>query len=211
MFRALGARPFSFALRFLLTFLLLLAVWRFISPFYARAMAVTGQGLLRTVSLLPPGSRLEARENRVWVFRPVTRADGTSAMAGINVLDEAIYFNLVILLSLIVATPSLRWSAMAGASAIGLAVLALLHLSDLYVKLKWTAIFPGLRLSGVIPDVASPLTLKVFEWLYAFFSLFGFGLFPVVIWIGVVSLWWDRGRTKANLNLEEQGRGIGNP
>lgn len=204
MFRALAARPVSFALRFLLTFLLLLAVWRFISPFYARAMAVAGQGLLRAVSLLPTGSRLEARENRVWIFRPVTKTDGTSAMAGINVLDEATYFNLVILLSLIVATTFLSWSAMAGASAIGLAILALLHLSDLYVKLKWTAIFPGLRLSGVVPEVASPLTLKTFEWLYAFFSLFGFGLFPIVIWVGVVNLWWDRGRTKANPKREGQ-------
>ncbi len=129
----------------------------------------------------------------MWIFRPVTKTDGTRATVGINVLDEATYFNLLILLSLIVATPSLRWQAKAAASAVGLAALWVLHLSDLYVKLKWTAIHPSLRLMGVVPEAASTLTLKTFEWLYAFYSVIGFGLFPILVWIGVVTLWWPRG------------------
>lgn len=188
MFRALAARPLPFILRFSLTFLLLLALWPVISPYYARAMAVTGQTLLKTLALLPPEGHLEVRENRVWVFRPVSRIDGTQATAGVNVLDEGTYFNLVILLALIVATPTLDWKAGGAASVLGLATLGLLHLSDLYVKLRWTAIFPGLQRSGLIPEVVSPLTLKAFEWLYAFYSVIGFGLFPILAWIGVVSL-----------------------
>jgi hypothetical protein len=35
--------------------------------------------------------------------------------------------------------------------------------------------------------------LRIYEWLYAFFSVIGFGLFPILVWIGVVSLWWPRG------------------
>ena len=192
MLKALAAKVLPFSIWFLLTFAALLALWRFISPLYAEAMAVTGQRVLETVSLLSQGSRLVARDNRVWVARPVTRTDGTAATAGINVLDEATYFNLVILLSLIVATPALSWRRKGLASLVGLAVLAVLHLLDLYVKLKWTAIYPGLRMSGIMPEPASPITLKTFEWLYAFFSVIGFGLFPIVIWIGVVSLWTAR-------------------
>lgn len=175
-----------------MTFLLLFALWPVVSPFYARAMAATGQAVLKAVALLPPEGRLETRDNRVWVFRPVTRNDGTTATAGINVLDEGTYFNLVILLALIAATPSLRWKAAAGATVTGLAILSLTHLSDLYVKLRWTAIFPGLRASGVVPDAASPLVLKTFEWLFAFYSVIGFGLFPILIWIGVAWLWMGR-------------------
>ncbi len=189
MLKALASRVLPFSIWFLLTFVALLALWRFISPFYAEAMAVTGQQVLSTLSLISRESRLVARDNRVWVVRPVTKVDGTSATAGLNVLDEGTYFNLVILLSLIVATPGLSWRRKGLASLISFAMLAVLHLLDLYVKLKWTAIYPGLRLSGVIPEPASPITLKTFEWTFAFFSVIGFGLFPIVIWIGVVSLW----------------------
>ena len=188
MFRALAARLLPFVLRFSLTFLLLFALWPVVSPYYARAMAVTGQALLKTLALMPPEGHLEVRENRVWVFRPVRRSDGTQATAGVNVLDEGTYFNLVILLALVAATPTLDWKGKGTASGLGLAILGLLHLSDLYVKLRWTAIFPDLRSSGVIPEAASPLVLKTYEWLYAFYSVIGFGLFPILVWIGVVSL-----------------------
>lgn len=208
MFRALAARLFRSALWFFLTFLLLLALWPLISPLYARATAAAGGAILRSISLLPPGGRLEARENRVWIVRPVTKLDGTRATARINVLDEGIYFNLVILLSLIVATPFLSWSAKGRASVIGLAILWLLHLSDLYVKLKWTAIYPGLRLAGVLPEAASPITVKTFEWLYAFYSVIAFGLFPLVVWLGVVSIWWNRAGIGAHPLQQGQGQGM---
>lgn len=188
MFKALAARLFPFLLRFSLTFLLLLALWPVVSPYYGRAMAATGQTIFRTLALLPPEARLEMRENKVWVIRRVTRSDGTAATAGVNVLDEGTYFNLVILLALITATPTLNWKARGAASVIGLAILGLLHLSDLYVKLRWTAVFPGLHGSGLIPEAASPLTVALFEWLYAFYSVIGFGLFPILIWIGAISL-----------------------
>lgn len=193
MFATLAARLLPFAARFLLTFLLLLALWPLASPLYARAMAAAGGAVLDTVSLLPPGSHLEARDRRVWIFRPVTKVDGSPGMAGINVLDDSTYFNFVLLASLIAATPSLGWPGKAKAFALGGALLAFLHLADLYVKLRWTAIFPGLRLHGVVPEAASPATVKSYEWLYAFFSVIGFGLFPILVWVGVMSLWWARG------------------
>ncbi len=192
MFATVAARLLPFAARFTLTFLLLLVIWPFVSPLYARTMAAAGGKLLNTVSLLPSGSHLEVRDRRVWIFRPVTKVDGSRGLAGVNVLDDATYFNCVLLASLIVATPSLRWSATAKALGLGLALLASLHLADLYVKLKWTAIYPGLRLYGVVPEAASPATVKLYEWLYAFFSVIGFGLFPILVWIGVVGVWWPR-------------------
>ena len=204
MFRVLAAKLLPFAIRFLVTFLLLLILWPVVSPFYARAMAASGQALLRTISLLPRGSRLEARQNRVWILRPVTKIDGTRAMAGINVLDEGTYFNLVILISLVVATPSLRWWKKGVVAATGLAMLWLLHLADLYVKMKWTAVHPGLRQSGVIPEAASPIVLKIFEWLFAFFSVIGFGLFPILVWLGVTWLWLKRGVAGANSASERR-------
>jgi len=192
LFATVAARLLPFAARFTLTFLLLLVLWPFVSPLYARTMATAGGKLLVTVSLLPSGSHLEVRDRRVWIFRPVTKVDGSRGVASVNVLDDATYFNCVLLASLIVATPSLRWSATAKALGLGLALLASLHFADLYVKLKWTAIYPGLRLYGVVPEAASPATVKLYEWLYAFFSVIGFGLFPILVWIGVVGLWWPR-------------------
>lgn len=193
MFATLAANLRSFAVRFLLTFLLLLFLWPLASPVYARAMAALGNSLLGAASLMPPASHLEARDRRVWIFRPVTKVDGTPGMAGVNVLDDSTYFNFVLLTSLIAATPSLGWIRKAKTLLLGAGLLAFLHLADLLVKLKWTAIHPSLRLRGVVPDAASPATLKLFEWLYAFFSVIGFGLFPILVWLGVVSLWWPRG------------------
>lgn len=192
MFAALASRLFPFAARFLVTFVLLLAIWPFVSPLYARATAAAGGTVLKALALLPTGSHLEARDRRVWMFRPVTKVDGSRGMAGVNVLDDTTFVNLLLLPSLIVATPSLGWMNRAKALGLGAGLLWLLHLADLYVKLKWISIFPGLSLHGVVPDAASPATLKLFEWLYAFFSVIGFGLFPILVWIGVVSLCWRR-------------------
>lgn len=193
MFDILAARLWSFAGRFLVTFALLVTLWPLVSPIYARAVASLGGPLLNATSLSPPGSRLEARNRRVWIFRPVTKVDGSLGMAGVNVLDDATYFNFVLLVSLIAATPSLGLGGKAKAFCLGAGILALLHLADLVVKLRWTAIYPGLRLHGIIPEAASPVVLKSYEWLYALFSVLGFGLFPILVWIGVVSLWWPRG------------------
>jgi hypothetical protein len=190
LFAALATSLLRFAARFLLIFLLLLALWPFVSGLYARATAAAGGTVLRAVSLLPTGSHLEARDRRVWIFRPVTKVDGSRGMAGVNVLDDATFFNSLLLASLIVATPSLGWASRLKALCLGGALLWFTHLADLYVKLKWIAIYPGLRQHGVVPDPASPATLTIFEWLYAFFSLLGFGLFPILIWIAVVGLWW---------------------
>ncbi len=183
--------------RFIVAFLLLLACWRAISPWYASAIAAGAGRLLHALSLIPPGSRLEARDQRVWIFRPVTKIDGSPGMAGVNVLDDATYFNAVLLASLIAATPALRWATKAKALGLGVGLLASLHLADLYVKLKWTAISPALPRLGVTPEAASLATVKLYEWLYAFFSIMGFGLFPILVWIGAVSLWWPRGKKEA--------------
>jgi len=188
----LAAKLLPFAGRFILAFALLLAVWPLLSPLYAEVMAAAGRRLLTATSLLSPRSRLEVRDRRVWIFRPVTKVDGSPGVAGVNVLDDASYFNAVLLAALIVATPALPWLAKAKGLALGLTSLAILHLADLYVKLRWTALFPGLRLHGVIPEAASPATVKTYEWLYAFFSVIGFGLFPILVWIGVLGLWWPR-------------------
>lgn len=198
MFGALATRLLRFAARFALTFLLLLAVWPFLSGPYARATAAAGGTILRAVSFLPAGSRLEARDRRVWILRPVVKVDGSQGVLRVNVLDDATYFNTVLLASLIVATPSLGWAYRAKALCLGAAALWLLHLVDLYVKLKWTAIFPGLRQHGVVPDPASPATVVLFEWLYAFFSLIAFGFFPVLIWAAAIGLWWARERQAAD-------------
>jgi hypothetical protein len=214
LFAALASRLLPFAGRLLLTFLIFLALWPFVSPLYARAMAVAGGTVLSALSVLPPGSHLEARDRRVWVFRPVTKVDGSAGTAGVNVLDDNTYFNFVLLVSLIVATPFLSWTRKAKAACLGAAALGLLHLVDLYIKLKWTAIYPGLRLHGVVPEPASPATLKILQWIYAFFSVLGFGLFPILVWIGAVSLWWPRrgegdGSTRRSARSRGQRRSEG--
>jgi len=189
---ALRTRLGPFAVRFALAFLLLLAVWRFFSPFYAQGMAAIGQTLLTATGTLPPGSQLEARDRRVWVTRPVTKVDGSQGMATVNVLDDATYVNIVLLAALTIATPVLAWPARAKVFLAGGAALSILHLIDLAIKLRWTAVYPGLPARGVIPEAASPVAVKAYEWMFAFFSVNGFGLFPILVWFAATAFWWPR-------------------
>jgi len=188
----LRARIGHFAVWFTIALLLLLAVWRFLSPFYAQGMATVGQTLLNATGMLPPDSHLEARDRRVWIVRPVTKSDGSAGMATVNVLDDATYVNIILLVSLTIATPLLGLAAKAKVCLAGVAGLSILHLTDLYIKLRWTALYPGLQAHGMMPEAAHPFTVKLYEWFYAFFSVNGFGLFPILLWFAAAAFWWPR-------------------
>lgn len=192
MLATLKARIGRFAAWFTIALLLLLAVWRFFSPFYAQGMATVGQTLLHATGMLPPDSHLEARDRRVWIVRPVTKSDGSAGMATVNVLDDATYVNMILLVSLTVATPLLGLATKAKVCLAGGAGLSILHLTDLYIKLRWTALYPGLQAYGMLPETASPLTVKLYEWCYAFFSVNGFGLFPILLWFAATAFWWPQ-------------------
>lgn len=192
MLDALRTRLGPFAARFALALLLLLAVWRFLSPLYAQGMAAIGQTVLAATGMLPPGSQLEARDRRVWVTRPVTKLDGSQGTATVNVLDDATYVNIVLLTALTIATPLLAWPARAKVFLTGGAALSVLHLIDLAIKLRWTAVYPGLPAHGVMPEAASPVAVKAYEWVFAFFSVNGFGLFPILVWFAAVAFWWPQ-------------------
>lgn len=192
MLATLRARIGPFAAWFAITLLLLLAVWRFLSPFYAQGMATVGQTILNATGMLPLDSHLEARDRRVWIVRPVTKSDGSAGMATVNVLDDATYVNIILLVSLTVATPLLGLAAKAKVCLAGGAGLSILHLADLYIKLRWTALYPGLQAHGMMPEAAHPFTVKLYEWFYAFFSVNGFGLFPILLWFSAAAFWWPQ-------------------
>lgn len=192
MLATLKARIGRFAAWFTIALLLLLAVWRFLSPFYAQGMATVGQTLLHATGMLSPDSHLEARDRRVWIVRPVTKSDGSAGMATVNVLDDATYVNMILLVSLTVATPLLGPATKAKVCLAGGAGLSILHLTDLYIKLRWTALYPGLQAYGMLPEAAHPFTVKLYEWFYAFFSVNGFGLFPILLWFAATAFWWPQ-------------------
>lgn len=180
----------SFAVKFVICFALLSLAWGLFAPGYNRLVI----GAVNRITLLleePPISTLRMVGDNVGVYlyqEPGKLAWGYSGYG--------LHYGLVLLLSLLLATPNVKPLKRVELILIGLGLLFLVHLVALIVRVRLAYVY-----YHVVPGSTKTF---LFNWINVFFII-GERLFPVLIWSGL-SLGYlfpkrDVKRSRANRQL----------
>ncbi len=142
----------QFVALFLLTTVVLVAVWAFLAPGYAAAVAGLTRPLLAGVES-PRMTVLELRGGELWVYRIV----GPGQIAPFTWFDRYAFFGVIPLLALLIATPGIGWRRRVLRAGIGVAVLLGVHVAYLVVSIELS--YATLGLIDVGPFVKRTLDL----------------------------------------------------
>ena len=159
---------FRFALRFVLFFLPLSALWMVVSPFYI-------QGIFTAVNVAfqldhPSVARVGQTEGALYAYQ-ITTAGPSPAF---EFEKYGLFFNMIVLMSLLLATPELTWLSRIRRVALGGVLLAAAHV--LFIVFQVKAKFVNMGLLSVSEPTAYGL-----NWLAVLFGTLGEGLFPLLI------------------------------
>ncbi len=143
-------------------------VWTFIAPYYDGI-------LVRAADWLVTPYRLVSGAGDIYYYSP-------AGMPVTGIHSAALHFSLILLLSLLIATPGLRIISRLRNIGIGLTVMFVFHLVTL-------VLLPELIKSG---GVSSPsLNLPV-----VLLSTIGLNLVPALVWVGLCSQQWLGGELR---------------
>jgi hypothetical protein len=170
-------------LRFLLIFLVVLvvlaALWAFIAPAYTEAIGTVARPLFRLVES-PNATVLDVQGAETWIYRIV----GEREVAPFTWFDRYTFFALIPLIALIAATPGLGWRQRLVRGAIGLGVLACVHVIYLVASVEMS--YAAMGLTDVGPLVAR--TLNAWQVLVRIL----WEATPVLIWLALTLREWKR-------------------
>jgi len=160
-----------FALVFGLTLAVLAAVWPQVSPRYASAVTTLARPVFRLVES-PNRTVLDVQGDRLGVYRIV----GEGRITPVVVFDRYLFFAVIPLVALLVATPGLGLRRRAVRTAGGLAALLVLHVAYLVVAVELVyAVAAGRSVGGW------EIAVRVL-WESA----------PILIWVALTAGAWKR-------------------
>lgn len=131
MRRRLTATLLRFAIVFAAVTAGLTVLWPHIAPFYTSAVATVARPIFRMVET-PNLTVLDVRGDTLGVYRIV----GEGRIAPVVRFDRYLYFAIVPLFALLMATPGLRPRRRATRTAIALAALVLVHVTYLVASVE---------------------------------------------------------------------------
>ena len=167
----------AFALRFLLLFGLLTGLWLLIAPLYSAIVFEAANqifGLER-----PPIAQVRSASDAFYVNH--LNAEGTTPVFRFE--RYGTFFNVILLAALLLAAPIRSWRERLKRSAIGISLLAAVHIAFVFVYVK--AQFVNLGLIAV-----SSGTAYAYNWLAVLLGALGEGLFPLLIAAGLSGRAW---------------------
>src|SRR5262249_32328715 len=103
-------------------------------------------------------------------------------------------YDLILLIALILATPGLSLRRLGRLLGIGLVLITLTEFAFFLSTIEYSQLRPMPGRSGalLLPAGFSRLKQVVFTWIYYFFQTMGRGLFPLLIYWGMIGLTWGR-------------------
>ena len=183
---------FRFALRFVLFFLPLAFLWIVVSPYYVDVI-FAGTNLVFQMDN-PPVARVGQTESALYAYK-ITTAGPAPAF---EFEKYGLFFNVIVLISLLLATPNLTWSSRFQRVAFGGVLLAAAHVLFIVFQVKARFVNMGLLL------VSEPAAYGL-NWLAVLFGTLGEGLFPLLI-AGALS--WRAWARALDLKFMEQSSWI---
>lgn len=183
--RSLEGQGRRLAIRFAGAFVALSLLWAVVAPAYAALLAV---GATVAAPILEPDTfrGYQTERAKIVAVRRIT-LHGQEATVRQGLWDGRFAWNLVLLVSALVAVPS--WAGAARRKAIASAIVALfgVHLVNLWANVVYTQLreVPG----GPAPDTSS-LTASLVSTLSFFFDTAGNGFFALLLFTVLVAHFW---------------------
>jgi hypothetical protein len=181
-----------FLLRFVLAFAVLALAWWALAPAYAHLFATLGRLLIPATESVA-GTTYWVEGATIWTTRslldPATQHPQPfkgQLWKGYNSYD------LILLAALILATPGWSLRQRGRLLGLGLVLITLTEFAFFLSTIKYSQLrpMPGETGSLLLPPGFSRPKQIVFAWVYYFFQTMGRGLFPLLIYWGMVGLTW---------------------
>ena len=189
---SLSATWRTFLLRFALAFVVLALAWWALAPAYAyllmglaRAVAPVVETSAETRYAVESASVLTTRT----FFDPATQRP---LFFRVELWNGYASYDLILIAALILVTPGWSLRQRGRLLAIGLVLVTLVEFAFLLSTIKYSQLKPVTSQSGAVllPDGFSRPKQVLFTWLYYFFQTMGRGLFPLLIYAGMIGAAW---------------------
>jgi hypothetical protein len=171
---------FRFAGLFLVFFILIALIWPFVTPVYNTLIV----GIARPVFSLVERSDVtvvQAQGASIFIYRD---EPGMREPAPFSDYSRYVYFGLVPLLALFLATPNLRWWKRAQLTLMGFALLAFFHVIYLVGSVELTYVFVGCSAVGAV-------AYRFLDWAQVLLRIL-WEVSPVIIWTLLTFKYWGR-------------------
>jgi len=182
-------RPFL--LRFALAYGVLALGWLALAPAYAHLLASLGRPLIPVLESTPR-STYSVERARVVAVRWVPEPGSQRIMVVAQELWRGYAsYDLVLLAALILATPGWSLRQRSRLLGLGLGLLTLAEIAFFLVAVEATQVQAVAGRSGSVPYTGFSRPRQIlFTWLYYFFQIMGRGLFPLLLYWGMLAVAW---------------------
>jgi hypothetical protein len=182
-----------FLLRFALAFVVLALGWWALAPAYAHLLAVLGRPLIPVIEHAA-GTTYWVEGATIWTtrsfFDPATQRP---LRFKFELWKGYSSYDLLLLAALILATPGWSLRQRGRLLGLGLILITLTEFAFFLSTIEYSQLrpMPGSTGSLLLPAGFSRPKQIVFTWVYYFFQTMGRGLFPLLIYWGMVGLTWS--------------------
>ena len=189
----------TFLLRFSLAFVVLAVAWVgipgstvAIGPAYAQFLAALGRPLIPLIDTTP-GNTYWVEGATVWTMRslsdPVTRQ---ALRFKVELWKGYASYDLILFAALILATPGWPLVQRLRLLGIGLALLTVAEIAFFISTIEYSQLRTVPTSTGALlypPEYSRPKEVAA-TWIYYFFQTMGRGMFPLLVYVGVIGVAW---------------------
>ena len=190
--RSLRATWRIFLLRFALAFVALALVWWALAPAYAHLLMVLGRPLIPVIEHTA-GTSYWVEGATVWTTRSFfDPAAQKRAIFQVELWKGYACYDLILLAAVILATPGWSLRQRGRLLGLGLVLITVTEFAFFLSTIEYSQLRPLPSPTGsvLLPAGFSRPKQILFTWIYYFFQTMGRGLFPLVIYCGMVGFTW---------------------
>jgi len=192
--QSLSATWRIFLLRFALAFIVLALAWWALAPVYAQFLAMLGRPLIPAIENTA-GTTYWVEGGTVYTkrsfFDPATQRPLNFK---VEIWKGYSSYDLILLSALILATPGWTLRQRGRLLGLGLLLITVTEFAFFLSTIEYSQLrpMPGQTGSLLLPAGFSRPKQIVFTWIYYFFQTMGRGLFPLLIYWGMIGLTWGQ-------------------
>jgi hypothetical protein len=180
-------------LRFALAFVVLAIAWWALAPAYAELFATLGRPLIPVLESSTE-TTYSVEGATVWARRSFFDPTTKQPTVFINELWKGYNsYDLILLTALILATPGWPLRQRVRLLGVGLILITVTEFAFFLSTIEYSRLHPVTTSAGsvLLPAGFSRPKQVVFTWIYYFFQTMGRGLFPLLIYWGMLGLTWS--------------------